>query len=385
MMQWTFEKSGRFYAQCADGLEDLARAELECLGAEKAVPGFRGVMFSAGTPSLYRINYCTRLCSRILAPLLTFDCHSTRYLYKTASEMDWGAVFDVERTFAISSNVSESAVRHSQYAALCLKDAIADHFRRSTGRRPDVERIAPDVWIDLHIHRNRATISLDTSGGSLHRRGYRTGRVKAPIQETVAAAMLEMAEWDGATPLRDPMCGSGTILAEALMRCTRTPAGYLRERFGFENMPGFDAASWAGVRRSCDALMQKPADGMVAGGDADPLAVSAARTNLSALPWGQTVRVESLRFEDHEGCPGMTIVTNPPYGLRLGERGEAEATLKSFGDYLKRKCDGASAFVYFGDRGLIGSIGLRPRWRKPLRNGQLDGRLALFEIRGFGN
>jgi putative N6-adenine-specific DNA methylase len=384
-MQWTFEKSGRFYAQCADGLEDLARAELESLGAEKAAADFRGVRFSAGIPSLYRINYCTRLCSRILAPLLTFDCHSTKYLYKTALEMDWEAVFDVERTFAISSNVSESAVRHSQYAALCLKDAIADHFRGCTGRRPDVEKITPDVWIDLHIHRNRATISLDTSGGSLHRRGYRTGKVKAPIQETVAAAMLEMSEWDGSTPLRDPMCGSGTILAEALMRCSMTPAGYLRERFGFENMPGFDATAWAAVRRTCDSLMRKPADGKVAGGDADPLAAAAARTNLSALPWGQTVRVESGRFEDHDGFPGMTVVTNPPYGLRLGERGEAESILKSFGDFLKRRCDGARAFVYFGDRGLIGSIGLRPGWRKPLRNGQLDGRLAFFEIHGPGN
>lgn len=294
--------------------------------------------------------------------------------------MDWASLFSVEKTFAITSNVSDSAIRHSQYASLCLKDAIVDEFRERSGRRPDVERISPDVWIDLHLLRNRATISLDTSGGSLHRRGYRVEQVRAPVQETVAAAMLSIAGWDGGSPLRDPMCGSGTILAEALMRCTHTPAGYLRERFGFENMSGYDPDLWHRVRGACDSLMTSPGEGQIAGSDCDPAAAAAARTNLSALPWGGLVRVDKSPFESLPGFQDMTIVTNPPYGLRLGDAGGAESTLKAFGDFLKQRCSGSRAFVYFGDRGMIGSIGLRPAWRRPLRNGQLDGRLVLFEM-----
>lgn len=381
-MEWTYEKTGRFFAQCAEGLEELAAAELERLGAAKVDAGFRGVWFKADPPVLYRVNYCTRLCSRVLAPLLTFDCHSTKYLYRTAMKMDWASLFDVDRTFAITSSVSDSAVRHSQYAALCLKDAIVDQFRENTGRRPDVDRLSPDVRLDLHLLRNRAAISLDTSGGSLHRRGYRTGKVRAPIQETVAAAMLEMADWNGETPLRDPMCGSGTILAEALMRCSGTPAGYLRERFGFENLPGFSRQAWLDVRNACDAGMREPEPGLLAGGDRDGAAVEAARVNLSALPWGGRVSLECAPFQELDGFREATIVTNPPYGLRLGEKAAAAGTLKEFGDFLKRRCSGSRAFVYFGDRGLIGSIGLRPGWRKPLRNGQLDGRLAMFEMYG---
>jgi putative N6-adenine-specific DNA methylase len=378
-LQWAFEKSGRFLAQCAQGLEGIVSAELSALGGREASPGFRGVWFGGDAETLWRVNYLSRLCTRVLAPLIVFDCHSTRYLYRTASSIEWEGLFGPDDTFSVSCNLSGSLVRHSRYAALRLKDAIADRSRTVAGRRPDVDRRTPDVHLDLHIERNRATISLDASGGSLHRRGYRAGRVEAPMQETVAAAMLEIGGWDGTRPLHDPMCGSGTVLAEALMRCSRTPAGYLRERFGFERMPGFDRERWLSVRRSCDSEMREPPQGSISGGDSDPGAIAAARACLSALPWGDAVRLDRIDLSEHPGLPGRDIYTNPPYGLRLGGREAAAACLRELGEFVKWRCPGSRAYVYMGDRSLIGSVGLRPTWRRPLRSGQLDGRLVLFE------
>jgi putative N6-adenine-specific DNA methylase len=380
-MDWIFTRSPRYYATCAEGVEDLVAAELAGLGATDVSPSFRGVFFTARTPEvLYGVNYRSRLATRVLAPLMDFGCHDTKYLYLRARDADWPSLFPVEKTFAVTCNVSDSNVRHSQYAALCLKDAIVDNFRDHCGRRPDVERLTPDVSIDLHMHRNRAVISLDTSGGSLHRRGYRAEGLSAPLQETVAASILVMAGWTGDTPLVDPMCGSGTILAEALMLACDIPAGYLRERWGFENMPGFDGEAWRRFRASVDGRMRKLPPGLLSGGDVSGRAVAAAHRNLSSLPGGGQVVVETIRFQDRAPVEGVTLVTNPPYGIRLGERAEAEGLAGELGDFLKQKCRGCRAYVYLGDRNLLKHIGLRPAWRKPLMNGPLDGRLALYEV-----
>jgi putative N6-adenine-specific DNA methylase len=380
-MDWIFSKSPRYFATCAEGVEELVAAELTGLDAAEVSPSFRGVFFTAPTPEvLYGVNYRSRLATRVLAPLMDFGCHDTKYLYLRTREADWPSLFPVEKTFAVTCNVSDSHIRHSQYAALCLKDAIVDNFRDRCGRRPDVERLAPDVSIDLHIHRNRAFVSLDTSGGSLHRRGYRAEGLSAPLQETVAASILVMAGWKGETPLVDPMCGSGTILAEALMLACDIPAGYLREHWGFENMPGFDAGAWRRLRATVDGCIRELPAGLLSGGDASSRAVTAARRNLSSLPGGGVVRIETVRFQDREPVEGVTIVTNPPYGIRLGERAEAEGLAGELGDFLKQKCKGSKAYVYLGDRNLLKHIGLRPAWRKPLMNGPLDGRLALYEL-----
>ncbi len=381
MTEWLYAKTGRFFAVCADGLESLLAEELSELGAREPHESFRGVYFSAGFDTLCRANYMTRLATRILAPLATFDCHSTKYLYRTARGIDWPSLFDAEKTFAITCNVTDSLVTHSQYAALCLKDAIADTFREACGRRPDVERISPDIGLDLFIRRNRATISFDTSGGSLHRRGYRIPGFEAPMQETVAAAAVRLSGWDGEAPLHDPMCGSGTLLAEALMSWCRIPPGFLRERFGFESMPGFDSSVWSASRAECDRLVRPLPEGLIGGSDISREAVGIARRSLQALPGGSEVSVFRSDFRDLDGLPGSVIITNPPYGMRLGGKAEAEGLVRELGDFLKRRCPRARAYIYFGDRSLIGKLGLRPSWRKPLRSGQLDGRLILVEIR----
>ena len=209
---FAYQKNQRFFAQVADGLEEAGGRELEALGAEEVKASYRGIYFTADHRALYRINYSSSICTRILAPLLTFDCHSDKYLYNTAGSIPWSAILSLETTFAIFANVSNSNITHSQYAARKLKDAIVDQFRESCGKRPDVDPDNPDVWISLYIQGNKATISLDTSGGSLHRRGYRKASVKAPMQETVAAAIIKFSQWDGSKPLyrsllrlRDPV------------------------------------------------------------------------------------------------------------------------------------------------------------------------------------
>ncbi len=379
-MTWQYTRSNRFYAVCADGLEDLLSNELSTLGASDISASYRGVYFTSGLRTVYSVNYCSRLATHVLAPLISFDCHSTKYLYKTAREIEWESLFDAGKTFAITSNVSNSAITHSQYAALVLKDAIVDRFRESGGRRPDVDRRTPDVWLDLFIDSNKAVISLDTSGGSLHRRGYRLESVGAPMQETVAAAAVLLSEWSGETPLHDPMCGSGTLLSEAHMRYCRIPAACLRESFGFELLPGFEPKVWKSVKREADACITKPVQGLLSGGDIDPAAVRAARRNLSALPGGDAVKIGRIDFRDAEIEPGTVILTNPPYGLRLGDKQGAQALAGDLGDFLKKKCTGSTAYIYFGDRELLKHIGLRTAWKKPLRNGQLDGRLARFNL-----
>ena len=198
---------------------------------------------------MYRVNYMTRLATRVLAPLLTFDCHSDKYLYKTAYSIPWSELLSVKSTFAIDANVTASRIKHSQYAAQKLKDAIVDQFREESGVRPNVETRDPDIWLNLFIRNNKATISFDTSGGSLHRRGYRVASVEAPMQETVAAAIIRYTGWDGARQLYDPMCGSGTLLAEAAMHYCRIPAGYLRKKFGFMRLPDFNNSLWKKIKQ----------------------------------------------------------------------------------------------------------------------------------------
>lgn len=377
---FAYQKNSRYFAQVAAGLEEHAALEITQLGAREVKTSFRGVFFSADQGDFYRINYQTRLCSRILAPLLSFDCHSSKYLYKTALEMDWPALLDVDRTFAVAGNVANSRIRHSQYAALLLKDAVADCFRNKSGARPNVDTSNPDVRLNIYIERNRAVISLDAGGGSLHRRGYRQEATEAPMQETLAAAIIRLTEWNGERPLHDPMCGSGTLLSEALMHYCRIPAGFLRQRFGFANLPDFAAPAWKKVKRAVDSQIRELPPGLIVGSDISSQAIKAARKNNKQLPGGGNISLSAIDFRELAGIENHDLVCNPPYGLRLGREDKADVLLKEFGDFLKHKCRGSTAYLYFGRREMLKSIGLRPSWKKALAHGGLDGVLAKYEL-----
>ena len=377
---YQYQKEGRYFAQVADGLKEAGAAELAELGAEDVRPEFSGIYFRADKPTLYRINYQTRLISRCLAPLISFACQDTDTLYQTAKQIEWQDFFEEGNTFAVSGTVSDSVILHSKFAALRLKDAVADYFREKTGERPDVSARNPDILLNLHIRNNTAVISLDTSGGALHRRGYREETVSAPMQETVAAAIIRFSEWDGSVPLYDPLCGSGTLLCEALMRYSKVPAGVFRDQFGFEFLPDFDGAVWKAVKKTADGHIRELPKGLIAGSDVSGEAVSAARTNLMGLHYGKNVSVERADFRDLPALEGHVIVTNPPYGIRMGSDENLEAFYKDLGDFLKQKCKGSAAFVYFGEREYIKKIGLKASWKKPITAGGLDGRLVKYEM-----
>ncbi len=375
-----YQKSYRFFAQIAGGLEQLGAQELSELGAEEIDPAFRGLYFSADPAALYRINYCSRLLTRVLAPLVSFECPDDQMLYRIGRGIDWPLLFSATDRFSIFANVSRSHITHSQFATLRLKDAIVDAFRDATGQRPSVDRDNPDVWINLHIESDRATISLDTSGGSLHRRGYRKRTVEAPMQETVAAAILRYAEWHGQKPIYDPMCGSGTLLCEAMMAYCSIPAGYLRPRFGFERLPDFKPEVWQRIKNEADAQIHPLPDGLIAGSDISVQAVQATAANLRMLPNSEHIHLSVMDFNQIDHLNDRIIVCNPPYGIRLREIKKLDRFYKNLGDFLKQRCQGSTAFIYFGNRTMLKHIGLRPAWKKPLENGGLDGRLAKFDM-----
>lgn len=377
---FAYQQDRLFFAQAARGLDELVRAELEELGAGDIEAAGGGLHFRCDSAGLYRVNYRSRLVSRVLAPLASFTCLSEQALYEAARALDWRALFSVEQTFAVFANVWESRMAHSHYAALRLKDAIADHFRDLGGRRPDVDTERPDIWINLSVRQDRAVISLDTSNGSLHRRGYRVQSVAAPLQETLAAAMVRLSGWRGERPLVDPMCGSGTILAEAFMQYCRVPAAFKKEKFGFESMPDFDPAVWESVRRESDAAIREMPEGLIRGSDLERQAVAAARSNLRELPGTRGIAVERKDFRDLPGIPGATIVCNPPYGMRVGDLEGTRLLYKEFGDFLKQRCPGSTAYLLCGNLDLIGAIGLKPARRFVLFNGPIECRLLKIEV-----
>jgi putative N6-adenine-specific DNA methylase len=377
---YDYQKNNRYFAQIAEDIKELGTQELAELGAGKITPAYRGIYFSADMETLYRITYSVRLFSRILAPLVSFTCSSTDQLYKKARQVSWTDFLDVKDTFAVFGNVSDSTITHSHYASLLLKDGIVDSFRDCFGKRPNVDAKNPDVWFNIYIRNDRASISLDLSGGSLHRRGFRPDAVSAPMQETVASAIIRYTEWDGSVPLYDPMFGSGTLLTEALLHYCRIPSGILREQFGFEFLPDYKKKIWANVVESAGRNIRELPAGVIAGSDLSPDAVAIARSNIKKLRYGERIKLKALDFRKIKDLEPCIVVANPPYGIRMGDSQDLNILYKELGDFLKQKCKGSTAYIYFGERELIKKIGLKPAWKKPLKSGGLDGRLVKYEM-----
>jgi putative N6-adenine-specific DNA methylase len=379
---YQYQETQRFFAQTQRLLEPIALEELQELGAVRCKDSFCGVYFEASAEVLYKIVYCARTVNRVLAPLITFSCPSKDALYKTGYHIPWSEFFSIKETFAIHANVSDSPITHSGYAAFLLKDAIVDYFRKKYGQRPDVDPRQADIRFGLNIRKDRAIISLDVSGESLHRRGYRAAPVTAPLQETLAAAILRISAWQADKPLLDPMCGSGTFLAEALMKYSHIPAGFKRKTFGFFYLPDFEPKTWKKVKKACDKNFQQAPPKLIHGSDNDKQAVKAARKNLNQIPGGFQVSIKSKDFQDIENAENHVIITNPPYGVRInkGKREKLEEIYRQFGDFLKQKCKGSTAYILCGDKELTKHIGLKISRRIPLYNGPLETRLVKIEV-----
>lgn len=372
----------RYFAVVAGSLEKYALQELLELGAEihQEVP--RGFYFSCSQATLYAILYTSRMVQRVLAPLLSFDCHSAKYLYQQAfKNVAWTGLFALHENFSIDCNVSNSFTRHSLFAGQVLKDAICDSFRQRYQERPSYSNKDAEIVFNLHIQNNRATIALDILGCSMHQRGYRKRTVEAPLQETLAAAIVQASAWQGEGVLCDPLCGSGTLVAEALMRICQIPAGYLRNNTRIRHLPGFDAQLWQATIDAANARILDLKKQLIYASDADIEAIEACKINLAALPGGTNVELKCIPFQKLDKEPGRTIICNPPYGVRLENPAGIQRLYRDLGDFLKQNCPASTAYILCGDKDLVKEIRLRAHWTKSFKNGDLDTKLAKILVR----
>jgi len=377
-----YQKTGKYFVQVAGGLESHAAQELTELGATVLQTLPRGLRISCQKQELYRILYCSRLSQRILAPIFSFRCHSEKYLYdQVFKAMDWTTLFALDQSFGIECNVSSSNISNSLYSSQLCKDAICDRFRQRFDQRPDFATQNADLTFNLHIRENWACLAIDLSGVSMHKRGYRLRSNLAPLQETLAAAIIRLSGWKSEKPLLDPMCGSGTILAEALMQACKIPAGFLRQDKGIRYLPDFDEDLYRRIKAEEDARIIPLPQGLISGSDCDPQAIETARENLSRLPGGGRVVLSTTRFQDRQKILGMCIISNPPYGQRLESSSKIDLLYNELGDFLKQKCPASEAYILCGNTTLVSALRLRAHWKKSLKNGDLEVKLAKIIIR----
>lgn len=379
----------RFFATCARALEPLLADELHAGGATWVAATRAGVEFEGPLEAAYRACLWSRVASRILLPLRVFDAPTPAALYAGVQRIDWSAHLAPRRTLAVDCSSAQSAIAHSHYAALKTKDAIVDQLRTRRGTRPDVDVERSDVRVNVHLHRDRATVSIDLSGASQHRRGYRAKGAPAPLKESLAAAVLLLAGWPRRAaerqPLVDPMCGSGTLLIEAAQIAGDVAPGLRRAHAGCVGWAGHDAALWAHLRREAEQRAQAGARRrpQILGYDADPRAVRAAADNAARAGLADRIRVERRRLADcrpPEGAPPGLLVTNPPYGVRLGEEEQLGALYAELGDVMRHRFLGWTGCVLTGSGALTKRIGLRAARRVPLWNGAIECRLLEFPI-----
>jgi len=360
----------KFHAKTLRGFESLLADELQSLGAQRTEVVNRGVTFYGGRALLYRVNLASRLSLRILLPVLRFEASDTDALYRKVKGFDWSLHMDNKMSFAIDPVVHSPYFKNSHYVSQKVKDAIADRFRELTHLRPSVNKEQPDLLINVHISGRWVTVSLDSSGGSLHRRGYRTGRFEAPLNEVLAAGMIMTTGWNGNSPFLDPMCGSGTLAIEAALIAAGIPPGIFRKQYGFENWKDFD-------RELMEHVVEKlPKEKEVAvpiiARDVDPSAVELARRQVKQLELSHLVSVEQADFAHTEGLEeGTTIIINPPYGERMNP-GDIESLYSMIGTTLKHKYPGADAWILSSSRKALGRVGLKPARKQMLYNGSLE-------------
>jgi putative N6-adenine-specific DNA methylase len=369
-----------FFAPCPRGLEALLAAELTGFGAAGIEKVAGGVAFAGTWETCYRANLWSRLASRVLWRVGKFAYRDEADLYAAARALDWPAQFGVERSIRVNVTAQKSPLKSLEFATLRIKDAVCDRFRDARGRRPNVDRAAPDVRVHAFLEADRGALYLDTSGEPLFKRGWRKDASEAPLRENLAAGIVMLTGWKPEEPLLDPMCGAGTLLVEAAAMARGRPPG-ARRSFGFEKLASFDAALWRRLQEEAARPVASAPRLALYGSDIDARALDAARRNLAAAGVERWVSLERADLLERAApAPAGVLVANPPYGERLGSPEQLAAFYPKLGDALKRRFAGWRCFFFTADMRLPKLVRLEPARRVPLYNGALECRLYEFRI-----
>ena len=383
--------SYKMLAKTFKGLEEVLAQELTELGANDVLIERRAVSFRGDKALLYRANLCLRTASRVLVILQSekLKVKGERgkpddLLYESVKRIDWSRYMDVDTTFAIDATVYSETFRNSRFVTYRTKDAIADYWQERAGKRPNVKVSDPDLYINIHVADETVTVSLDSSGESLHKRGYRVATTEAPINEALAAGMLLMAGWKGQCDFYDPMCGSGTLPVEAALIARNIAPGVFRQSFAFEKWKDFDADLWSDIYN--DDSQEREFDHKIYGSDASFYAVQQAAKNIKSAGVQKDIELKQIRMEEISNFKSKIsntsplVMLNPPYGERLASNKDMEELYGKIGSALKHQFAGATAWIISSNAAAMKCIGLKPSKKYHLLNGELDCQFNRYDL-----
>ena len=375
-------KEFEMLAKTFKGLEQVLATELVQLGANNVQVERRAVSFTGDKRMLYTANMCLRTASRVLVPILSFKAQKADDIYEQVKALDWSQYMTVKTTFQIDATVYSDYFRHSQFVTYRVKDAIVDYWMERENQRPSVKLEGADLYLNVHIAGDRVTLSLDSSGESLHKRGYRVANTQAPINEALAAGMLLLAGWNGQSDFYDPMCGSGTLLIEAALIARNIAPGVYRQGFAFEKWADFDANLWDEVYN--DDSREREFKHKIYGSDAGYYAVQAATKNIQSASLQRDIEVKQIRVEElrlaDTNTEGALVMINPPYGERLSQDKNVLRLYQDMGTALKHQFSGATAWVISSNEDALKCVGLRPTKKIHLVNGDLECLFNKYEL-----
>ncbi len=367
-------------AKTSFGFEDLLVNELTELGASNITKATRAVLFDGNMELMYKVNLWSRVALRVLKPIGSFPAGDEEQLYEGIKRIEWNKYMEPDETLAVDAVVNKSKLTHSLYVAQKTKDGIVDQFRNRMGQRPNVDLRKPTLRVHVHLSEDVASISLDSSGESLHKRGYRQQQGDAPLNETLAAGMVLLSNWDKASPLIDLMCGSGTILIEAGLAARNIAPGIFRTEFGFERWKDYDEELWNQLRADAIAAQIPSLPFRIVGIERDHQVIEAARENIRVAGLEKDIDLHCMSFQGFtpEVLPSV-IISNPPHGLRITTE-DLFQMYTDLGAAFKKKFPGVTAWVLTANKEASHKIGLHPSRKIPLFNGAIECRFMKFEM-----
>lgn len=377
-----YRKESSYFAQCSNSFLKHVKGELRDLGATKIMSEDGGVKFCADDKTLYMILLLAKSPQRILAPLVKFDCYSSKYLgILCFKDIHWNQLFSLDQSFGIMASIKDSVLKDSSKVKNVMKESIQNQFKKYCREAyPEFTLYHPDVIFNIHIEQNRATISLDLCGTSMHKKGYKTNLTNSSIAETVAQALVQETEWKGQNQLVDFMCGSGTFLAEALIHYCKIPNKIIDDNKYVKRLPNYDHKLWEECVREVKRGKNRLPEGLIWGMDYDPSATVASLENLRNIPNGNKVKIENKNFKTIKHLEDATIIIEPPFVGKLKSREEIIRMYKELDAFFITRCKNCQIFILTGDRRLLDEITVKNEWIRHMKNGKLESIFAKYVV-----